>query len=74
MCIRDSIYFSRGTDRDIYLERKKLGEQLVEPVLKAVNYDFANTVFSYVPNTSESAFFGFIAVSYTHLDVYKRQI
>ena len=57
-CSFERIYFSRGTDRDIYLERKKLGELLAEKVLKAVNYDFKNTVFSFVPNTAESAFFG----------------
>ena len=72
-CSFERIYFSRGTDRDIYLERKKLGEQLVEPVLKAVNYDFTNTVFSYVPNTSESAFFGFIEGLQKNVDEYKRQ-
>jgi len=57
-CSFERIYFSRGTDRDIYLERKKLGELLAEKVLKSVNYDFKNTVFSFVPNTAESAFFG----------------
>jgi amidophosphoribosyltransferase len=57
-CSFERIYFSRGTDRDIYLERKKLGAQLVDDVLKAVDYDFENTVFSFVPNTAESAFFG----------------
>ncbi len=72
-CSFERIYFSRGTDRDIYLERKKLGEQLVEPVLKSVNYDFANTVFSYVPNTSETAFFGFIEGLQKNIDEYKRQ-
>ncbi len=59
-CSFERIYFSRGTDRDIYLERKQLGEQLVEPVLQAVKYDFKNTVFSFVPNTAESAFLGFL--------------
>ena len=58
-CSFERIYFSRGTDRDIYLERKKLGEQLAEPVMKAVNYDFENTVFSFIPNTAETAFLGF---------------
>ncbi|MDH3245543.1 MAG: amidophosphoribosyltransferase [Saprospiraceae bacterium] len=57
-CSFERIYFSRGTDRDIYLERKRLGEQLTEQVLEAIDYDFANTVFSYVPNTAETAFFG----------------
>ncbi len=57
-CSFERIYFSRGTDKDIYLERKKLGENLTEQVLAAINYDFENTVFSYVPNTAETAFFG----------------
>lgn len=59
-CSFERIYFSRGTDRDIYLERKKLGYQLVDDVLQAVDYDFENTVFSFVPNTAESAFFGLV--------------
>lgn len=59
-CSFERIYFSRGTDRDIYLERKKLGEQLTDPVLEAVNYDLEHTVFSFVPNTAETAFLGLI--------------
>ena len=59
-CSFERIYFSRGNDLDIYLERKKLGEQLVEPILKAVAYDFEHTVFSFVPNTAETAFFGMV--------------
>ncbi len=57
-CSFERIYFSRGTDRDIYLERKKLGELLTKNVLQAVDYDFDHTVFSFVPNTAETAFFG----------------
>lgn len=57
-CSFERIYFSRGTDRDIYLERKNLGKQLTRSILKAVDYDFEHTVFSYVPNTAETAFFG----------------
>ena len=57
-CSFEHIYFSRGNDRTIYLERKKLGIQLAEPVLKAVNYDFNSTVFAYIPNTAETAFHG----------------
>lgn len=57
-CSFERIYFSRGTDRDIYLERKKLGEQLTESVLQSVKYNFDKTVFSFVPNTAESAFYG----------------
>lgn len=59
-CSFERIYFSRGTDRDIYLERKKLGDQLAPAVLRSVGYDFKNTVFSFVPNTAESAFFGLV--------------
>jgi amidophosphoribosyltransferase len=59
-CSFERIYFSRGTDKAIYRERKKLGELLAHPVLKAVNYDLDNTVFSYIPNTAESAFYGLI--------------
>jgi len=57
-CSFERIYFSRGTDRDIYLERKKLGELLSERILKAVDYDIKNTVFSFIPNTAEVAFYG----------------
>jgi amidophosphoribosyltransferase len=59
-CSFERIYFSRGTDKYIYRERKKLGESLTEPVLKTVDYDIDNTVFSYIPNTAESAFYGLI--------------
>lgn len=59
-CSFERIYFSRGNDLDIYYERKKLGEQLTDAVLKAVNNDLDNTVFSFVPNTAESAFYGLI--------------
>ena len=57
-CSFERIYFSRGSDEDIYKERKKLGALLTQPILKAVNYDIENTVFSYIPNTAEVAFFG----------------
>ncbi|MFZ1455825.1 MAG: amidophosphoribosyltransferase, partial [Saprospiraceae bacterium] len=59
-CSFERIYFSRGTDRDIYLERKKLGEMLADKILKAVHYDLENTVFSFIPNTAEVAYFGMI--------------
>ena len=59
-CSFERIYFSRGTDRDIYLERKKLGELLADKILKAVDYDIENTIFSFIPNTAEVAFFGMI--------------
>ena len=57
-CSFERIYFSRGSDRDIYQERKRLGEQLTEPILRAVGGDVAHTVFSYIPNTAEVAFYG----------------
>ena len=59
-CSFERIYFSRGTDKNIYRERKKLGELLAGRVLASVNHDLDNTVFSYIPNTAESAFYGLI--------------
>ena len=59
-CSFERIYFSRGSDRDIYRERKRLGEQLTEPVLQAVGGDVAHTVFSYIPNTAEVAYYGMV--------------
>jgi amidophosphoribosyltransferase len=57
-CSFERIYFSRGSDRDIYLERKKLGYLLAPTILEVVNNDLKNTVFSYIPNTAETAFLG----------------
>lgn len=57
-CSFERIYFSRGSDKDIYQERKKLGRLLVEPILNSINNDLKNTVFSFIPNTAEVAFFG----------------
>lgn len=59
-CSFERIYFSRGSDRDIYKERKKLGELLTPAVLKAINNDTAHTVFSFIPNTAEVAFYGLL--------------
>lgn len=59
-CSFERIYFSRGTDPDIYQERKQLGRQLVPQILEAVNYDLKNTVFSYIPNTAETSFLGML--------------
>ena len=59
-CSFERIYFSRGSDRDIYKERETLGRQLTEPVLKAVDYDTEHTVLSYIPNTAEVAFYGLV--------------
>ena len=59
-CSFERIYFSRGSDMDIYKERKQLGEKLVNPILKAVDYDVEHTVFSFIPNTAEVAFYGLL--------------
>lgn len=59
-CSFERIYFSRGSDRDIYRERQTLGEQLTEPILKAIDYDTKHTVFSFIPNTAEVAFYGML--------------
>ena len=57
-CSFERIYFSRGSDREIYQERKRLGEQLTPTIMKAIDSDVAHTVFSYIPNTAEVAFYG----------------
>lgn len=57
-CVFERIYFSRGSDADIYKERKELGHQLLQPVLKAIDYDVEHTVFSYIPNTAAVASYG----------------
>jgi amidophosphoribosyltransferase len=67
-CSFERIYFSRGTDKDIYEERKKLGEYLVPAILEKINHDFENTVFSYIPNTAETAFYGMIKGLESHLN------
>ena len=57
-CSFERIYFSRGSDRDIYVERKRLGEQLTPAIMQSIDGDVAHTVFSYIPNTAEVAFHG----------------
>ena len=57
-CSFERIYFSRGTDKDIYRERKNLGKSLAPEILKTINYDLEHTVFSYIPNTAIDAFYG----------------
>jgi amidophosphoribosyltransferase len=59
-CSFERIYFSRGSDQDIYAERKKLGELLTPQIIRAIDNDLENTVFSYIPNTAESAFYGML--------------
>lgn len=57
-CSFERIYFSRGSDMDIYKERKRLGNNLVKPILRAIDHDLNHTVFSFIPNTAEVAYFG----------------
>jgi amidophosphoribosyltransferase len=67
-CSFERIYFSRGSDSDIYKERKALGRLIVPQVLKAVDYDFDNSVFSFIPNTAEVSFYGLIKGLEEHLN------
>lgn len=59
-CSFERIYFSRGSDRDIYQERKALGFNLATPILMSIGYDIDNTVFSFIPNTAEVAYYGMV--------------
>jgi amidophosphoribosyltransferase len=72
-CSFERIYFSRGTDRDIYNERKKLGELLAKPIIEEIASDFEHTVFAFVPNTAESAFFGLREGLVNELNIIKRE-
>lgn len=60
-CMFERIYFSRGNDPEIYRERKALGELLCPAIYKSINYDFKNSVFSYIPNTAETAYYGMLS-------------
>ena len=74
-CSFERIYFSRGSDRDIYQERKRLGEQLVGPILEAVDGDVGHSVFSYIPNTAEVAFYGMVdGMRQLHYDVRSEKV
>ncbi|HVN56870.1 MAG TPA: hypothetical protein VMT63_01110 [Bacteroidales bacterium] len=70
-CSFERIYFSRGTDESIYRERKKLGELLTPAVLRAIDSDLENSVFSFIPNTAESAFYGLLKGVEDFLNAYK---
>ncbi len=70
-CSFERIYFSRGNDGDIYRERKMLGANLCDKILKAVDYDLDNTVFSFIPNTAEMAFYGMVEAMEKYLDEWK---
>lgn len=70
-CSFERIYFSRGSDRDIYQERKKLGELLTPAILKAVDNDVEHTVFSFIPNTAEVAYYGMLGGFKRHINEQK---
>ena len=72
-CSFERIYFSRGSDQEIYRERKKLGALLLPKVLKSIENDLTNTVFSYIPNTAETSFYGLIEAVSEHLNQQKKQ-
>lgn len=72
-CSFERIYFSRGSDAEIYQERKNLGKLLMPKVLEAINFDTKNTVFSYIPNTAETSFFGMIETVEEHLNKKKTE-
>ena len=73
-CSFERIYFSRGNDAEIYSERKKLGAMLKKSVLEKIKYDLKNTVFSYIPNTAETAFFGLISALENELNAQKEEL
>lgn len=70
-CSFERIYFSRGNDGDIYKERKMLGANLRDKILKAVDYDLDNTVFSFIPNTAEMAFYGMVEAMDEYMNEWK---
>ncbi len=72
-CSFERIYFSRGSDVEIYSERKKLGVYVAETVLKEIDFDFKNTVFSYIPNTAEVSFYGLIKGIEDYINEWKRE-
>lgn len=72
-CSFERIYFSRGNDREIYQERKKLGELLARPALEAVDFDMDHTLFSYIPNTAEASFFGLAEGLANELNTWKQE-
>jgi len=73
-CSFERIYFSRGNDAEIYSERKKLGAMLKQSVLEKINHDLQNTIFSYIPNTAETAFLGLISALETELNTQKNNL
>jgi len=72
-CSFERIYFSRGSDQDIYQERKELGRSICPEVLKGINHDLKNAVFSFIPNTAETSFYGMVNGLEKHLDDVKKE-
>ncbi|WP_367916571.1 amidophosphoribosyltransferase [Leadbetterella sp. DM7] len=72
-CSFERIYFSRGSDPNIYNERKELGRRLIPQILKEINYDLENTVFSYIPNTAEAAFYGMVEGIEQYLSTWRKE-
>jgi amidophosphoribosyltransferase len=72
-CSFERIYFSRGSDASIYRERKQLGRLLCKQILDAVDHDLENTVFSYIPNTAEVAFYGMVEGVHKYIKCYQRE-
>ena len=72
-CSFERIYFSRGSDAEIYDERKKLGALVFPQILKAIDHDLKNTVFSYIPNTAEVSFFGMVHKAQDYLNNYAEE-
>jgi amidophosphoribosyltransferase len=72
-CSFERIYFSRGSDAEIYKERKNLGRLLMPEVLKAIDYDTMNSVFSFIPNTAETSFYGMVEAAQDELNYQKNQ-
>ncbi|MFS4468934.1 amidophosphoribosyltransferase [Maribacter sp. 2210JD10-5] len=72
-CSFERIYFSRGSDKEIYQERKKLGKLVFPQILKAIDHDIKKTVFSYIPNTAETSFFGMVKEAQNYLNKKKEE-
>ena len=72
-CSFERIYFSRGNDKDIYNERLNLGRQIFNKVLRAIDKDLKNTVFSYIPNTAEVSYFGMVQEASNYLNIVKSE-
>ncbi|MBU2975055.1 MULTISPECIES: amidophosphoribosyltransferase [Zobellia] len=72
-CSFERIYFSRGSDKEIYQERKMLGRLVFPQILESIDYDIKNTVFSYIPNTAETSFFGMVREAQNYLNKRKEE-